>query len=325
MSRLFRRPWTENDVRGLIGSSETIRLEFKSGSSLETADKNDKWLGTVTAAISAFANTEGGELVLGIRESAARARKSIAEEIDGVPATIDREWLQRKIEGHISPYLPGIHFERVRLSSPNDRVVFIIQIPQGNTAYQANDRKYYGRSETECIPLPDHEIRLRMNRGRIPEPEVRCHVWFGRSAAEGKDSPASTIDSLESSLALTKSLADRYDEMRFKFFLKNVGGVTIRSPVAHLRESRRDEIFNGFKVRCDNIRTRSEMRDQVIYPGDERLIQECSCEVKPGVTLALGDFVVAWTVFLDDSLPRDGKIDIGDEIQKSRCHDHEVT
>jgi hypothetical protein len=52
----------------------------------------------------------------------------------------------------------------------------VIQIPAGSTAYQANDGRYYGRSEFEAKYLPDHEIRLRMNRGKVARGTVLCHV-----------------------------------------------------------------------------------------------------------------------------------------------------
>jgi hypothetical protein len=64
----------------------------------------------------------------------------------------------------------------VLLASPANRQVFVIQIPQGSTAYQANDARYYGRSEFEAKPLPDHEVRLRMSRGRVAHCEIVANV-----------------------------------------------------------------------------------------------------------------------------------------------------
>lgn len=77
------------------------------------------------------------------------------------------ESFQQLLEGNVSPYLPGIRLFRVPLTGPRvGRVAIVIDIPQGSTAYQAADRRYYGRSEYESVPLPDHEIRMRMMRGR---------------------------------------------------------------------------------------------------------------------------------------------------------------
>ena len=49
---------------------------------------------------------------------------------------------------------------------------------QGTTAYQAHDRKYYALSRMpECVALPDHEIRLRMFRGKAASAAVKVGNW----------------------------------------------------------------------------------------------------------------------------------------------------
>jgi hypothetical protein len=131
-----------------------------------------KWVTDLSKEVSALANTEGGEIILGIKEDT-KAKPKVASEIDGVSTTHAPERLQQLIEGNLSPYLPGIRVHRVRLSARIDRVVFVVQVPQGSTAYQANDGRYYGRSEFEAKHLPDHEVRLRMMRGRLAQGQVK--------------------------------------------------------------------------------------------------------------------------------------------------------
>src|SRR5262249_20263781 len=124
----------------------------------------------ISTEVSALANTEGGELFLGIAED--RSKRRVATSLDGAPITLDPQQLQQLIDGNISPYLPGIQVRRGVLSSQPDRAVFVVEVPQGSTAYQANDRRYYGRSEYEIKALPDHEVRLRMSRGKVARGEV---------------------------------------------------------------------------------------------------------------------------------------------------------
>jgi predicted HTH transcriptional regulator len=138
-------------------------------------DSETKWVANISSEVSALANTEGGELFLGIDEDR-KTKPRVANRLDGVPAKLGPERLQQLIEGNVSPYLPGIRVHRVLLSSEPGRAVFVIQIPAGSTAYQANDGRYYGRSEFEAKYLPDHEIRLRMNRGKVARGTVLCHV-----------------------------------------------------------------------------------------------------------------------------------------------------
>ena len=60
----FKRAWTEADVKALIGQSESIRREFKAGVMFER-EPESKWVEALSKEVSALANTEGGELILG--------------------------------------------------------------------------------------------------------------------------------------------------------------------------------------------------------------------------------------------------------------------
>src|SRR5262249_29949819 len=44
----------------------------------------------------------------------------------------------------------------------------VIEVPKGNTAHQAKDKIYYGRSEFETVPLHDSVIRLLMTKAVEP-------------------------------------------------------------------------------------------------------------------------------------------------------------
>jgi len=77
---------TESDLAKLIGQYESIRLEFKRSALLTTP--KDKIIENLTKEASAFANTEGGLIVIGIGERESRG-KSIGAEIDeGVDPTV---------------------------------------------------------------------------------------------------------------------------------------------------------------------------------------------------------------------------------------------
>jgi hypothetical protein len=166
--------WTEAELGELIGQSKSIRRAFKSGRMFDN-ETESKWVAKISAKVSALANTEGGELFLGIDEDR-RSKTRVASSIDGAPVALAPERLQQLIEGNVSPHLPGIRVHRVLLSSQPNRAVFVVQIPAGSTAYQANDGRYYGRSEFEAKYLPDHEVRLRMSRGKVARGIVLARV-----------------------------------------------------------------------------------------------------------------------------------------------------
>src|SRR5262245_6852664 len=84
--------WTEAELGQLIGQPETIRREFKSGRMFETEES--KWIETISMEVSALANTEGGELFLGIEEDK-KSKPKAAKSIDGVPMSLAPERLQQ--------------------------------------------------------------------------------------------------------------------------------------------------------------------------------------------------------------------------------------
>jgi predicted HTH transcriptional regulator len=75
--------WTENDVNALIGQSESIRREFKSGRMFDGSQES-QWIQKLAVEVSAFANTEGGDLLLGIDEDR-KSKPRVAISVDGSP------------------------------------------------------------------------------------------------------------------------------------------------------------------------------------------------------------------------------------------------
>jgi hypothetical protein len=80
-------------------------------------------------------------------------KTSVAATLDGVDGSaVSAPSLHQLIEGNLSQYLPGIRIHPIPLSDPVGRVCFVVSIPAGATAYQAKDRRYYGRSEFHVEP-----------------------------------------------------------------------------------------------------------------------------------------------------------------------------
>ena len=66
-----KNPWTIERLNDYVGQEETYQLEFKSSRGLlqTTAGEIEKTFNDLSTHISAFLNSEGGVLVIGIEES----------------------------------------------------------------------------------------------------------------------------------------------------------------------------------------------------------------------------------------------------------------
>lgn len=328
-----RGSWTETGVNALIGQSESIRREFKCGLMFDQ-DNESKWVRDLSIEVSSLANTEGGDLILGIDEDK-KSKPRVAKNIDGVSTRLAPERLQQLIEGNVFPYLPGIRVHRVKLTSIPDRVVFVVHVPQGSTAYQANDGRYYGRSEFEAKFLPDHEIRLRMSRGKVGRAGVHLRlrrIALGESHRE--EVRAKHPEVVQALLTDAADAMSRFpeavfevmnshfvpDQIDFCLVLRNDGELTIRDPVVEVQENRSLQLFDGWNVQGASLPRRLDMHGEAVYPGDERDISgsERQLRCKRDVKLDRGDYEVRWRVFLDNSPPSEGEIDLGTYIQKAR-------
>lgn len=164
------REWTETDLHSLIGQQENYQLEFKSAKLL-TLNSSTEIAAELSQVVSAFANSAGGTVIIGIEERSTGKRKAKeAASIDGVPiGHMQPSTLQQIITSNVSPLLLGVRVRPVTLTGPNGgKLAFVIHVPAGSTAYQASDKHYYGRLEYENRALPDHEIRMRMMRAKTP-------------------------------------------------------------------------------------------------------------------------------------------------------------
>lgn len=331
---MHKRDWTENDIIALKGQEESIRMEFKSGALIDNNSK-DKWVAVIAKEVSAFANTEGGTLILGLKEEKTKDKIRVASDPDGVPNTYLTDQIQSLIESNVSPYLSGLQVKRVPITSLKDRVVFVVTIPQGTTAYQAKDGKYYGRSELKVKFLPDHEIRLRMSRGRVAKASLEfqlCNISLSsiqvtKLKEKNKDALAAyKIDAAEAFQQYPKELLEIMsagnapDVFEFELILRNTGELTIRDPAIQISEKPSETLAKSTDIFSEVLNSRIEMLDEVIFPGDVRKIEgsKKKFHIKPETSLTVNDYEIHWKIYLDNSPPSFGTIDFGDYIKNLR-------
>ena len=160
--------WTESRIQNFISSEieESLTLEYKAG---EALGKSEYQKHEITKDVSAMANSAGGLLIYGIREYSNPDKRHLPEKIMPVNRTeFPREWLEQIINS-IRPRIDGILIHSVNLSSGENDVVYVVEIPQSHTAHQAGNHRYYKRFNFQSVPMEDYEIRDVMFREQMPD------------------------------------------------------------------------------------------------------------------------------------------------------------
>ncbi|HVM87917.1 MAG TPA: ATP-binding protein [Puia sp.] len=172
--------WTLEKLNALIAleTEENLHLEYKSADALAATDskKND-----ISKDVSAFANSDGGAIIYGMKESSS-PKKYKPEKIDPVDRKLfSRETLEQIINSKISPRIHGLQIYIIQTHTANpDQVVYVVEIPKGATAYQASDKRYYRRFNFQSVPMEDWEIKDIINRQTRTIAQVRLMPKFNK-------------------------------------------------------------------------------------------------------------------------------------------------
>jgi hypothetical protein len=343
--------WTEHYLLSFIGQPESGRLEFKSGKDLAKKENKDKFIrDQLSPAVSAFANSEGGIILIGMDEDRTR-KPRVASQLDGIAigpgnAIESPEQFQQLLDSSISPFLPGLAVRRVPLSGHlQGRVALVVHVPQGSTAYQARDHLYYSRSEFETKSMPDHEVRLRMQRGRVPQAQLELGSLKCITADQefqkredikqeiAREGEAGEFVIMRPGTKFDREVLNapkrQFDEYEFELAVVNTGELTIRDFVLSVRMQSHDEKWTraGQHTPLFGIETRDRflkasdttmVRPQrKLFPGDRVRFpeQKWILRVASGSTLAADSLTLDWTIFLDDTAPIRGVIDLGVAFQ----------
>lgn len=161
--------WDESDLQSLIASQteESIQLDYKRSESL---DKTDGKKNEMSKDVSSFANSGGGTIIYGIAENEGPP-PNIPDHLDGVdPSIYSKEWLEQVLNSRVKPRIDGMLINPVNLTGESSgQVAYVVSIPQGSTAHQASDHKYYKRFNFESAPMEHYEILDVMNRTLQPK------------------------------------------------------------------------------------------------------------------------------------------------------------
>lgn len=169
--------WTPESLQGMINGQvpEDFRLDYKSADALPNSKMPDKVKNEkkeeIGRDVTAFANSDGGVIIYGIREVAQEGR-NIPGHFDPVNASeMSTETLTQIIASHSEPTLVGVRIFSVSVPAQDDpsKVCFVVVIPKGDTAHMAKDGRYYFRNENTRRMMRDWQVRDAMNRRTHPD------------------------------------------------------------------------------------------------------------------------------------------------------------
>lgn len=148
----------EKHISSLVEDAvaEDLYIEFKS----ETYGKNDEAKRELLSDISAFSNTQGGDLLLGVADQAGQASALPGINVADVDAEILR--LESIIRDGLEPRVAGIRSRALRLTS--GKLVIIMRIPASmiapHRAVISKGGKFYRRNSAGKYEMDIQELRV---------------------------------------------------------------------------------------------------------------------------------------------------------------------
>lgn len=298
-SNLFDTLTTWQDVEGLLTSQirESEVVEYKEANNVFSDKGNFRQ--ELAKDVSAFANSDGGVLVFGVKTHA--TDKTLPEAITGI---IDSniESFDRLVNANIRKDIKGIT-KRVISKGDGSLKVMVVNIPQSEDAPHQSliDKKYYIRRLAQSEPMEHYLVELMFGRRFGPVLDLNVELvgkpedWKLEFKEDGFANPLT----VRLTIVNTGKRVGRYTQAILLFPPSSEVRITGDSALTNI-----DDLYTapGLQARqfAENI--------GVFHPGMSTKIADIKVEVAKGwAEQKMKDHpLVQWTLFADNMNPRTG-------------------
>lgn len=161
--------WDAEDLKAFLAIPkirETFDIEFKGSMDFQNDNLSDKFKLTLGKEISAYANTQGGHLFLGVDED--KLNGSFWPK-PGIPAGKHQLSRITDILNSITnpPYL-DLKFHEIALE-PGYKVIIVFVPDFLVTPIQNQDHKFYRRADGKSVSIPEDLVRALYYKSHVPD------------------------------------------------------------------------------------------------------------------------------------------------------------
>ena len=165
----MNQPRKREDLDRLVANEvqESLHIEYKDSRALENGGSD------VPKEVAAFANSDGGTLIFGIKE---KGHKPIGIDCGVDHTKFSRERLEDIITGNIAPNIEDLEILQIPLT--DTRSVYSVGIPKSSRGphQDRKTKKYYRRYNFKAEPMEDYEIADVRGRVLVLPPLVSFDV-----------------------------------------------------------------------------------------------------------------------------------------------------
>jgi hypothetical protein len=172
---------SSEDVNAFIKEKieENIHLDYTQMSTTEEPNYNE-----IAKSVSAFLNSDGGLLVLGISEQKLKEKtgkvmnvRIFPSEITWGPSTLTREKLEHSLKAKVQPWHNDMIIIPVRNPNQETQCVFLIDVPKSKIGPHMANYRFYMRSNFETKPMEHWQIADMFKNNWIQKSELVTYVY----------------------------------------------------------------------------------------------------------------------------------------------------